>query len=365
MTETVTSDNKTWLALDYFKFATAILMVANHSFIWWLYPWGYLYTHPFIEKYYYYAMPLVFGSMLIPLTAGASFQRIIVHKKLQTAANKKTLFFVTSRIIVLFFFGYFVNIAAHGWDGNPWRWHVLHFIGLAYLVSTLIERFFGIKGIIVLTLIVLSVYPLTRLHDFEISEWLLVQILIGDPYGSNSWNFVPWYALFGTGILVSYNLDKYKRIPLNFCFIGLTAVIVALVLKTPAFAFSEETAYGNHIFLPPWSVVLLTIGIGLPGICLLDFLKDKLPNKTFIRDIGNNILIIYTINIISGNYLINLIRESGLRDNNNEPLYTALMGMLLFVIINITVSIGFTHILNKWVLRKKIIIRANKISRSK
>ncbi len=222
------------------RFAGIVSMVVYHGLIWivvldiggelesWRKFWWFRHLH-------WIAVP----ALWLPLLAGTTL-----------AQRARPIF-------ALVIGGFFLALATLGnltlWSEFPvWRWDILHFLGVSFLVFGLAEKS-GVKWLV----------P-------GIGVAALVLSIFFQPQLQVAWPLLPWFSLFALGTLLGRR--SRKELP-----IGIVLLIAGFSFPSAREWLFGLEAFRSEVFSPPFGVVVALAGGYLMALGVLKALFRVFP----------------------------------------------------------------------------------------
>lgn len=335
-TENNTKNNidSRWFALDFTKSIGLIGALLCHVLIWWyginLAPSGEylirLNSFRILAEFY-----LVLVSILI-ISSGAAFYFYFI--KPETSSWK-----ICKRSIILAVIGIIIGL-----NTKPFYiyWNIFLFYAVSLILLYIIYKYWKIKGIALITIISFITTIIFEIIPQNLNgQNYIINIIIGDPNGiKNNFPIFPWISTLGFGFLISYifkkiknneNQKKYKNIILNIS-------IIILCFSIP---FLNNLDYNNVFGVTakiPISFILFCLSLFSIIITTADKIigTKNISAYNLIEIISRNMLKIYLVTIFSILFMIYLIRDLFIINENNMLTWFIILNILTFIIIYAT-----------------------------
>lgn len=340
---------KNWPALDVVKFICVLVMIWVHAHFALISDFyritdtsGFFYR--ISEKFMFLSLFV----MMLPILAGVALR---TYENLDIGKIAKLA-------ILMAFFGFFMNALTWG-PGYAFSWNVLQFLGLSFIAISFLMKYFSIREVFLLSLLVLfSAGPLRNILS-GFSNIYLVSIFTGADNRYIFWPFFPWFSLVGFGFIFAHLYEKYGdtgKFNLGTFLIGLSLIFTA-VLRNEASPFLDpKYIWGPSLFQPKIGFVLAIIGLFCVLISIANtfFNGIKLRKYGIINSYSKGILWIYLFQMFYSFYLSIIVKAF-------FPMKEPRMAYFILPILMIFLSWQVGVISIKALQEKKLIITLKKL----
>lgn len=292
-----------YTSIEVLKGLGIIYLIGLHEWVWmWLDLTRYELRWPEIIgpfPYFGYFGLHVFG-FEVPLLAGVTFYIATTRKKSHPGT-------VVKRALLLMFLGYMINFLCWGVYGVE-EWDVLHFIGLAMLITFPLIRWLpGLWGVAAAN--VLGCAALAFSHHYPWPQWdqqYWYAMVIGSPDGEHFWPLCPWLFVWTAGLAIGYALEaKDRRWFQALLPVGLVSAGVSIA--TGDYHPVVTTAlWGGDMFKASPFYILGITGTSAVWIWGLESLFRARENvrrrceRSFVAGMGRAILWLFLLNTVGG-----------------------------------------------------------------
>lgn len=290
-----------WAALDVAKFFCVLVMVFVHTALALITnaDEGVNVASPVYPLWQQLAWLGLFP-LAIPATAGAGL-RLSWEKYWKGARIEGYRLATILRVsVAITLLGFLMNFLAWG-AGEAFQWDVLQFMGVSFLVITLLVTRANAYSVYALGSFTLAVTPWLRPYLTARENWATI-LLVGSPIKDGYWPFFPWFfaVAFGFGVA-----DLRQRLPKRAAFLpalaaaGVAGVAAAAATGNWGLEIDPGHLWGGTVFRPTAFFM-----IGLAGFfCLLLVAGEAIASRMafarygWVNSFSKGVLWIYLFHV--------------------------------------------------------------------
>ncbi len=238
--------------------------------------------------------------MCIPATAGANLRLHFVKYWDGIRIRGYSFATILKVSVAITVLGFLMNLLAWGW-AEVLQWDVLQFVGLSFLIVTLLLKYANLYAVYALGVLTLAATPFLR-AALAGKDDLATILLVGSRMEDGYWPFFPWFFVVVFGFFVADLRIRLKEPPWLSTVLGIagmTAMGIAFWSGAFAIQLDEGHLWGSTIFQPSLGFIAGLTGFFCALIALSEWFASRLSFSRYglVQSFSKGVLWIYLFHV--------------------------------------------------------------------